>query len=271
MITSRLKERKGSTCSHLIPISLSPLGGMFFSLPGHYPGSMDVPAFPFSGQLALVIGPHAVQAQMLDLAARLAVGGPLRVLDCGNRFNVYPVARAIRSRTAGLQAALERIHLARAFTCYQVLTLLEEAPDEGVPTLVLDLLATFYDEDVKLPESQRLLRRCLLQLRRLCRSAPLIVSAQPPKPIISAERAVLLDSLRQAAQVLWEAEPAPLPPGATQADLWALEEPQDSPSIPRPLPPDSGGKGNNFSLVFALLAGQKPAIEISPSPDTGEG
>jgi len=36
---------------------------------------------------------------MLDLAARLAVGGPLRVFDCGNRFQRLPVARGIRLRT----------------------------------------------------------------------------------------------------------------------------------------------------------------------------
>ncbi len=174
----------------------------------------------------MVLGPHAAQAQMLDLAARLAVSGPVRVLDCGNRFNVYPVARAIRSRTDGLQAALLRIRLARAFTCYQVLALLEEAPDESTPTLVLDLLATFYDEDVKLPETQRLLRRSLLQLRRLSRAAPLIVSAQPPKPIIYDERICLFESLQAAAKVLWEADMALPAASAVQLDFWSLEEPQ---------------------------------------------
>ncbi len=175
----------------------------------------------------MVLGPHAAQAQMLDLAARLAVGGPVRVLDCGNRFNVYPVARAIRSRTPGLQAALQRIRLARAFTCYQVLALLEEAPDENTPTLVLDLLATFYDEDVKLPETRRLLRRSLVQLRRLSRAAPLIVSAQPPKPVIYDERICLFESLQAATRVLWEADLALPAQNATQGDLFALEQPQN--------------------------------------------
>ncbi len=207
---------------------------MVFWRAGGYPGSMDAPGFPISGQLALVLGPHAAQAQMLDLAARLAVGGPVRVLDCGNRFNVYPVARAIRSRTDGLQAALQRIRLARAFTCYQVLALLEEAPDEGVPTLVIDLLATFYDEDVKLPETQRLLRRCLQQLRRLSQAAPLIVSAQPPKPIIYEERIGLFEAVRAAAKVLWEADLALPASGAIQRDFWAPEKPA-SESSPSPM------------------------------------
>jgi hypothetical protein len=182
----------------------SPQGGIVLNGPGRYPDGMDELAFPISNTLALVIGRHAAQGQMLDLAARLAVGGPLRVFDCGNQFNVYPVARFVRSRTSDLAQVLGRIRLARAFTCYQVLALLEEAPDEAVPTLALDLLATFYDEDLKLPESQRLLKLCLGQLGRLSRAAPVIVSVRPPKPIVSAERIVLLESLRGAASALWE-------------------------------------------------------------------
>ena len=168
---------------------------------------MDLLPSPSSpGSLALVLGPHAAQARMLDLAARLALNGPLRVFDCGNRFNVYPVARAIRALSVDLQEALGRIHLARAFTCYQVLALVEESPADSVPTLVLDLLATFYDEDVKLPESQRLLRRCLHHLQRLSETSPVIVSARPPKAIVYAERVGLLEQLRSAAATVWEEE-----------------------------------------------------------------
>jgi len=165
---------------------------------------MNPPDLSLPNQLLLVLGPHAAQAQMLELAARLAVSGPLRVLDCGNQFNVYPVARAVRRRTAGLNEALGRIRLARAFTCFQALALLEETPAEGTPALVFDLLSTFYDEDVKLPESQRLLRSALAHLRRLSQAAPVIVSARPPKPIVSAERLVLLEALRATASTLWE-------------------------------------------------------------------
>ena len=181
-----------------------------------YPICMDLlPAFPSSGSLALVIGPHAAQARMLDLAALLAVSGPLRVFDCGNSFNVYPVARAIRSRTPALSEALGRIRLARAFTCYQALALLEESSADSIPTLVLDFLAMFYDEDVRLPESQRLLRRCLEALHRLSQAAPVIVSARPPKPIVYAERIGLLEQLRSSAGAIWEEEslnPPQLPP-----------------------------------------------------------
>ena len=159
---------------------------------------------PTQNRLFLLVAPHAGHAAMLELAARLAVRGPLRVLDGGNQFNVYPVARSIRRRTPHLEAALGAIHLARAFTCYQMLALLQESTPQAVPTLVLDLLSTFYDQDVALPESRRLLRACLDELQRLSQSAPVVVSARPPA-VLCPERLPLLDALRQASDERWEA------------------------------------------------------------------
>ena len=128
---------------------------------------MNLLSLPTSDHLMLVIAPYAARTAMLDLAAQLAAHGPLRVLDGGNQFNVYPVARSIRRHTPDLNAALQRIFLSRAFTCYQMAVMLNETAAAPVPTLALDLLATFYDENVTLIESQRLLRGCLDQLHRM--------------------------------------------------------------------------------------------------------
>ena len=153
----------------------------------------------------LVIAPNAARTAMLDLAAQLAAHGSLRVLDGGNQFNVYPVARSICRHTPDLNAALQRIFLSRAFTCYQMAVMLNEAAAAPVPTLALDLLATFYDENVTLVESQRLLQGCLDQLQRISQQAPVIVSVSPPAPICQ-ERAVLLEQLRQSTTHVWEAQ-----------------------------------------------------------------
>jgi len=58
---------------------------------------------------------------------------------------------------------MANIRLSRAFTCYQVLAMLEAvaAAPPHEPLIVLDLLATFLDEDVELKDSQRLLTRSL--------------------------------------------------------------------------------------------------------------
>jgi hypothetical protein len=204
---------------------------------------------PFRG-IWLVLAPSTIGTRLLmDLAARLALEGPLRVLDGGNRFNAYqcsqdlaryltaPGARAGRrggsssggnrvltvdrpaplpDRPRTLKQALARIYLARAFTCYQMLTLLNETPAiPHQPTLALDLLATFYDESVRAADALHLLESCLADLRRLSAQAPVVVSARPPRPgrgftygfTPESARPELMEALKAAADevVAWEA------------------------------------------------------------------
>ncbi len=135
-----------------------------------------------TGELGLVIGAHAERMQMLELSAILALRGTVRVLDGGNSYNALYVARYIRRHTVQLTETLNRISIARAFTCYQMVTLLQETAVSPAPTLVLDLLTTFGDESIDLGESVRLLRLAIVQLQRLCRLAPVVVSIRPFPP-----------------------------------------------------------------------------------------
>ena len=181
---------------------------------------MDALTLPLSNQLLVLTAPHAAVKLMLELAARLALSGELRVLDGGNRFNVYPVARTIRRYSPELSDALARIRLARAFTCYQAAAMLAEMPAEPRPLLVIDLLAAFYDESVALNESQRLLAGCLPHLQRLSQAAPVVVSARPPTAI-NPERLVLVQALRAAAAGTWQLEALPVPAAPTLWDMGA--------------------------------------------------
>ena len=167
----------------------------------------------------VLTAPRAASMLMLELTARLSAVGELRVLDGGNRFNVYPVARAVRRHTTDVTASLGRIRLSRAFTCYQVAALLAETPADGLPTLVIDLLAAFYDDNVRLSESQRLLTGCIFHLRRLSQFAPVVVSAKPPT-LLCAEKGVLVDALQAAAGDYWQLEALPAPKVPT---LWGEE------------------------------------------------
>jgi hypothetical protein len=159
-------------------------------------------------KIALLIGEHAERETMLDSTAVLALRGPVCVLDAGNRFDPYRVTRAIRRQTAQMDQTLGRIYVARAFTCYQVITLLHETPATPMPHLVFDLLATFYDQAVSYAESYRLLQIAARHLLRLRRQAPVIVGVRPtPK----GRQAGLLHLLQQTADIilLQEAQPAP--------------------------------------------------------------
>jgi hypothetical protein len=169
---------------------------------------------PLPGNLLLVVAPRAAGAIMLDLIARLACRGSLRLLDGGNRFDLHgcnlAIARNLRQRSADLPLVLERIQLARAFTCYQMVTLLKETPSHATPTLVLDMLSTFYDENVSTTESQRLLQACISTLQRLNRLAPVAISAQPGP---DGARPELLLALQSATEQFWTLEPhTPSPP-----------------------------------------------------------
>jgi len=180
---------------------------------------MNALTLPLTNRLMVLTAPHAASQMMLELAARLSLNGELRVLDGGNRFNVYPVARAARRHTHDLHAALARIRLARAFTCYQMLAMLSEAPADGLPVLVIDLLATFYDDNVRLEESQRLLGQCIPHLQRLSQFAPVVVSVKPPAPLC-AEKIVLAETLQAASGAAWQLESLPTPKTTT---LWGEE------------------------------------------------
>jgi hypothetical protein len=133
---------------------------------------------PKAGSWILLVGPRSLNSTMLTAIAHLGERCALRVLDGGNRFNAYTVARAARGLSpfsGGRQEApsrdirgiLNRITVSRAFTCYQVLSLLESTPSTQAPFVVLDLLNTFYDESVQIGERKRLLRSCLAHLERL--------------------------------------------------------------------------------------------------------
>ena len=138
---------------------------------------------PTPGHLLVLLAPHAADEMMLTITARLAQRGALRVMDGGNRFNAYKVARMLRRLgVEALDQALARVHVARAFTCYQMVTLLEQAAPQAAPTLVIDMLNTFYDESVPLGERRRLLESCLGHLRRISAQAAVVVSVRPPRP-----------------------------------------------------------------------------------------
>lgn len=160
--------------------------------------------------LLVIFGEHAGAARMLDLAAGLSLHGPLYLLDCGNRSNMYRVARALRTLTNDPVAVMRNIRLSRAFTCYQVVALLEKvAVRPTAPVLVLDLLATFMDESVQLRESSLLFDSALHHLLAMGQTLPVVVSAKPLLSL-SAPRFGLLEQLKAAAAEVWE-ETALLP------------------------------------------------------------
>jgi hypothetical protein len=162
-------------------------------------------------RLALFWGAHTPTRALLAMITALAVrsrhlpqGGwaNVRVFDGGNRFDGYFVARLARRMSAHPHAVLERIQLSRAFTCFQLAELIENAPAGSEPLFVLDLLTTFYDESVPLRDTERLLTTTITHLKRLAAVGPVIVGAREPRALVK-ERWTLLDRLQVAADTAW--------------------------------------------------------------------
>ncbi|MCI0520138.1 MAG: hypothetical protein L0Z70_07745 [Chloroflexi bacterium] len=164
-----------------------------------------------AGPFGVVRAPRSAMPMLLGMAARLALTSAVRVLDCGNCFNVYTVTQALHQHMMDTTAALKRISVARAFTCYQVTTLLECTPQDSTPTLVLDLLATFHDESVSLGERRRLLDRNVTALRRLSRQGSVLVSIHPGGAQAQACGG-LVEAVEETADQVWHFEvPEPAP------------------------------------------------------------
>ena len=153
--------------------------------------------------LTALCAPHAARDEIAPLIARLALHGPVQVLDGGNRFAGYRIMQHLRLLLPDPTPALRRIFVRRAFTCYQVSTMLEETPSRPHPCILLDMLSTFYDENVPLIESRRLLEGCLRQVERLSQAGSLLITLTPPP---SAERLCLMERLSAAAHTFYSVE-----------------------------------------------------------------
>ena len=151
---------------------------------------MDLLPHLINGSLIASLVPHTRHAPIIpDLIAELALRGPVTVLDGGNCFPAYRIAQIIRRKSLLVDAISKHIFVRRAFTCYQMVNLLESAPTLSQPHVVLNLLATFQDDQVKPNEADRLLTLCLSHIERLRLSAPVVITLEPT---ILAEKEFLL-------------------------------------------------------------------------------
>lgn len=159
-----------------------------------YSVGMNVPTHLRAGQWQLTLAPKSLTPSILSYIGRLAINNHVLVLDGGNQFNVLQIAEAVN----GDEEILERIQGSRAFTCYQMESLLEATATTNTLILLLDFLSTFYDESAPLADRKRLFKNCLAHIRRLSNTNGLLVIAHPPA-IPSPKTANLIKELENAA------------------------------------------------------------------------
>jgi len=171
-----------------------------------------------TGKLIVLYSRHAACEESMTLIAALGLRGPVTILDGGNRYKPYQVAMLIRRKTVDVQTIANRIFSRRAFTCYEMNTLLGTTPSLSHPCVILDLLHTFYDDHVPVYEIDRLLKSCLGQIHRLRLSAPVVVTLAPP---LVEDRAFLIEQVCASADEVFTPE-ADVPPLPSQSTLFPL-------------------------------------------------
>ena len=97
--------------------------------------------------------------------ALLALRGPVTVIDGGNTFNPYGIARHVRAQTVELEKVLNRIQLSRVFTCYQMVSALHNLNAAQGGIVLLDMLRTFADDSVSAQEAYQLLAQSVALLQ----------------------------------------------------------------------------------------------------------
>ncbi len=149
-------------------------------------------------------------AQAADLSHRLYL------VDGANAFDAYGLARLITRQGQDPHLILKRIHVSRAFTCYQlaerIATLTpcpspwqkeEERDGEPPPALyLLGLLDTFYDESVPLVEARRLLDQVLAQLCQWRARGALVIIVTKLPPVKTEKRAVMVWRIKEHANAV---------------------------------------------------------------------
>jgi hypothetical protein len=165
---------------------------------------------PKTGKISLVVAPSPVVPSLMSMLATLALRGKVIVVDGGNCFDGYALARAVRRHTHHVDLTLKQVLLSRAFTCYQMTALLAELPVDGTPIIVLDMLSTFLDESVNFNKRQHLLESSLNLLRGISLGAPVAIWARS-RTTPTGEDQQLLTPLLETAQDIWELQTPEVP------------------------------------------------------------
>ncbi len=140
------------------------------------------------GEVTLWVGPGVAVEPVLELlyAGNAVVRGRLSLLEGANRFHPYRIGELGRAFGVDATRTLQGIRLARAFTAYQMVALVDGWASEArrhSPTLLVghDLPALFTADEVPPEERTALLRHVARGLALLLRATrlPLLLTLGP--------------------------------------------------------------------------------------------
>jgi hypothetical protein len=191
------------------------------------------PAIPAQTPSLFLWGDRRVHAVALRTAARTLVHGrQVAVVNAAMAFRLTPIVAMAQACRIAPDLFLRQVHLVRAFTCWQLTTLLGDRLHPLLAThsiglvILLEPLTAFFDEDVTDKEARLLFQRMLQTLATLPANGPRLLIAQSvpaqatPRRVFARELLRLVDvGLRLTPAVgSWSVDvvkprpPTPLPP-----------------------------------------------------------
>jgi hypothetical protein len=172
------------------------------------------------GDFAVLHGTTAVLPLSLLLCVRAqlppqlgGLGTDVIFVDGGNTFRLYNVSRLAQIHQLNPRNVLERIHIARAFTAYQLTSLVMDKMEVAVKRLraklviVSDIAGLFMDKDIPDEEARRVFSHITAYLSAFAREndAALVATYLPRKTsqrnlyfhALTCSRANVVASIRQ--------------------------------------------------------------------------
>jgi predicted ATP-dependent serine protease len=156
-----------------------------------------------SSKVALLEGNSGYSSSLLHLLCVKAVAEfdeEVVWIDDGNTVDPYILSALCKRMRIDKRDVLSRVNISRAFTAYQLVTLIDERLEEEVressPAMVIvsSLTDMFLDKDMKWMEAYQLLRRCAEDIRRVTRAYETItlVTERTPGHVPHNERSTSL-------------------------------------------------------------------------------
>jgi len=149
----------------------------------------------------IVCGSQASGLATYTVARAVCERQTVKIICGDNRFDPYAVARFARLKGVRPEAALSSILIARAFTAYQLVELVERLDSPNRLVLITGPCSTLFDEDVLFVDAARLFYRLLWRLVELARHGMTLMLVQREAPQ-TPRRAYFLKDLCAAADVV---------------------------------------------------------------------
>jgi hypothetical protein len=166
------------------------------------------------GDFAVLYGSSAISylTSMLCVTAQLPtpLGGlasKVVFVDGGNRFRLYQISKLAQRYSLNPTQVLKHISIARAFTAYQMTSLIRDKLAEAAQTteaklvVVSDIAGLFLDDDIADEEAQTIYNKTVAYLSTLAKQKQLIIVATYPQHDQTKRNAALQTSTYTNASI----------------------------------------------------------------------